>query len=137
MKRLGVGIAGLLLVVAAGCARGAPEEQIRLDAPTESQYIDNVDRLTDGQQALEGTPWQSEAAASFRRGHAFAMFDLGKVTPIEAAYLQGDNNDEFIIEVSEDGTHFTTLWAGLVTRPSTSGVRRAIRLRWARPSSVR
>ncbi|MBW2627864.1 MAG: hypothetical protein JRE45_09600, partial [Deltaproteobacteria bacterium] len=125
MKRLGVGIAGLLLVVAAGCARGAPEEQIPLDAPTESQYIDNVDRLTDGQQALEGTPWQSEAAASFRRGRAFAMFDLGKVKPIEAAYLQGDNNDEFIIEVSEDGTHFTTLWRA----PAKSA--QGLRARWA------
>ena len=125
MKRLGVGIAGLLLVVAAGCTRGAPEEQIPLGAPTESQYVDNVDRLTDGQQALEGTSWKSEAAASFRRGRAFAVFDLGKVTTIEAAYLQGDNNDQFIIEVSEDGTHFATLWTAPAKRAQ------GLRARWA------
>ena len=125
MKRIGVGIAGLLWVAAAGCARGAPEEQIRLDAPAESQYIDNVERLTDGERALEGTPWTSEAAASFRQGRAYALFDLGEVTPIEAAYLQGDNNDQFIIEISEDGAHFTTLWRA----PAKSA--QGLRARWA------
>jgi hypothetical protein len=125
MKRIGVGIGGLLLVVAAGCARATPKEQIPIDAPAESQYVDAVDRLTDGQRALEGTPWNSEAAAFFRGARAYATFDLGKVTAIEAAYLQGDNNDQFILEASEDGTEFTILWKAHAV--SAHG----LRARWA------
>jgi hypothetical protein len=125
MKRIRVGIAGLLVIAAAGCAGAAPQEQIRLDAPIESQYLNNIDRLTDGQRAFEGSPWDSEMAAFFRGSRAYAMFDLGKVTPIEAAYLQGDNNDRFILETSRDGTQFTTLW----TAPTVG--RKGLRARWA------
>ncbi len=124
MKRIGLGIAGLLWVAATGCAPPAPQEQIPLEAPADSRYIDGVDRLTDGQQALEGTPWDSETAAFFRGARAYAIFDLGEVTPIEAAYLQGDNNDQFILEASEDGTEFTTLWIA----PAVGA--RGIRARW-------
>jgi len=125
MERIGAGIAGLLLVAATGCTQAAPREQILLDAPAESQYVDEVGRLTDRQRALEGTPWNSEAAAFFRGAHAYALFDLGKVTPIEAAYLQGDNNDQFVLEASENGTEFTTLW----TAPAVSA--QGLRARWA------
>jgi hypothetical protein len=117
MKRIRLGIAGLLLVAATGCAGAAPEEQIQLDTPTELQFVDRIDRLTDGERALEGTDWDSDAVAFFRGSSAYAVFDLGKVTPIEAAYLQGDNNDEFVLEASEDGTNFTTLWRA----PAVSG----------------
>ena len=110
MKRIRVGVAGLLLVVGAGCSRAAPQEQIPLGAPVESQSIGHVDRLTDGIRAFEGSPWDSRGVALFHGGRAYAMFDLGEVTPIEAAYLQGDNNDRFILEASEDGSQFTTLW---------------------------
>ncbi|NOQ84694.1 MAG: DUF2029 domain-containing protein [Myxococcales bacterium] len=125
MKPIGVGTAGLLLIGATGCARAAPQEQIPLDAPVDSQYVAEVDRLTDGQRALEGTPWNSETAAFFVGGRAYAVFDLGKVTPIEAAYLQGDNNDQFILEASNDGTEFTPLWKA----PAVSA--HGLRARWA------
>ena len=125
MKRIGVGIAGWLLVAAAGCAGAAPQEQIRLDAPAESQHVSNVGRLTDGQRAVEGSPWNSTAAAFFQGNRAYAMFDLGKVTAIEAAYIQGDNNDQFIIETSEDGTEFTILWEASAVSPQ------GLRARWA------
>ena len=125
MKRIGVGIAGWLLVAVAGCAGAAPQEQIRLDHPTESRHVSNVDRLTDGQRAVDGSPWNSTAASFFQGNRAYAMFDLGKVTAIEAAYIQGDNNDRFILETSEDGTEFTTLWEASAV--SAQG----LRARWA------
>jgi hypothetical protein len=37
-------------------------------------------------------------------------FDLGRVTDIAAAYIQGDNNDVFLLLGSEDGSRFAPLW---------------------------
>lgn len=116
MTRIGVGIAGLLLVAASGCGLFEPGERIVLDAPREAAGIRGVDLLYDDERALEGARWNSSAAAHFGKG-AYAVFDLGKVTPIEASYIQGDNNDQFVIDVSDDGQSFTTLW----TAPSVGG----------------
>ena len=124
MKQIRVGIAGLLWVAAAGCSGAAPQEQIRLDAPAEAQHVVHVGRLTDGQRSFEGNAWNSESAAIFRGNRAYVIFDLGKVTPIDAVYLQGDNNDEFILETSEDGARFTTLWTAPAVGPQ------GLRARW-------
>ncbi|NNE17651.1 MAG: hypothetical protein HKN10_04150 [Myxococcales bacterium] len=124
MKRITVGIAGLLWVAAAGCSREAPPEQIRLDAPVEAQHVVHVGRLTDGTRSFEGSAWNSETAAIFRGSRAYAIFDLGELTPIEAVYVQGDNNDEFILATSEDGERFTTLWTAPAVGPQ------GLRARW-------
>ena len=47
--------------------------------------------------------------------------DGGYVTPIEAAYAQGDNNDRFVIEGSLDGQSFSELW--IAPRVSGNGLR--------------
>jgi hypothetical protein len=125
MKQITVCIAGLLWAAAAGCSRTAPPEQIRLDAPAEAQQVVHIDRLTDGQRSFEGSAWNSETAAIFRGSRAYVIFDLGKVTPIDAVYLQGDNNDEFILETSEDGARFTTLWTAHAVG------QQGLRARWA------
>ncbi len=124
MSRITVGIAGLLWVAAAGCSQAAPPEQIRLEGPAEAQRVVQVGRLTDGERSFEGSAWNSETAAIFRGSSAYVIFDLGDVTPIDAVYLQGDNNDEFILETSEDGTRFTTLW----TAPAVG--KQGLRARW-------
>lgn len=124
MKRITMGIAGLLWVAAAGCSRDGPPEQIQLDPPAEAQQVVHVGRLTDGQRSFEGSAWNSETAAIFRGSRAYVIFDLGKVTPIDAVYLQGDNNDEFILETSEDGARFTTLWTAPAVGPQ------GLRARW-------
>ena len=124
MQQITVGIAGLLLFAATGCSSTAPPEQIRLDAPAEAQHVVHIDRLTDGQRSFEGSAWNSETVAIFRGSRAYVIFDLGEVTPIDAVYLQGDNNDEFILETSVDGARFTTLW----TAPAVG--QQGLRARW-------
>src|SRR5690606_37399460 len=64
----------------------------------------------DGTAAREGAHWKSEQAALFRSLNASVQYDLGSVKQIQAAWLQGDNNDVYRIEVSTDGEHYTTLW---------------------------
>ena len=124
MKQITMGIAGLLWVATMGCSRAAPPEQIRLDVPAEAQRVVQVGRLIDGERSFEGSAWNSEAAAIFRGDSAYVIFDLGKVTAIDAAYLQGDNNDTFIVETSDDGARFATLWTAPAVDPQ------GLRARW-------
>jgi len=69
-------------------------------------------RLTDGVLAAEGDPWESELTSTFSGTSGHVVYDLGESVRITAVDLQGDNNDEYIVEVSENGTSFTPLWTG-------------------------
>ena len=52
------------------------------------------ERLTDDRAAPEGDFWQTNATASFRDAECLRHLRPGQaVTPIAAAWLQGDNND--------------------------------------------
>ncbi len=113
-----------LLVITAGCSPDVAGRALRMTPTAETSRVERVERLTDGERALDGAPWDSETAAFFRGDQAYVTFDLGEVTPIEAAYLQGDNNDQFILETSEDGAGFTPLW----TVPAVDGP--GLRARW-------
>ena len=107
----------LLLLLAGGCLGSSSDQQIALGAPSDSLAVKRAERITDGRRALRGASWDAKAVAFFNGPRAYLVYDLGELTPIEAAYLQGDNNDEFILEVSEDGTTYTPLW----TAPAVVG----------------
>ncbi len=87
--------------------------------------IANPALITDGRAALEGDDWNSPSAALFESESGHVDFDLGAPTPIVAGYLQGDNNDEYIISVSDDGVTFRELWVA-PPRPAAG-----LRERWA------
>jgi hypothetical protein len=80
-------------------------------APLRSQGVSNAKVLTDGTRANEGDEWNSTTAAVFESERAFIEYDLGKLTPVVAAYVQGDNNDEYIVAISEDGKVYNPLWS--------------------------
>ncbi|UCH30698.1 MAG: hypothetical protein JSV06_06655, partial [Myxococcales bacterium] len=101
MRRTKVGLA--LLLLSAGCHGAAAAERIELGAPAEVVGVRRAERLTDDRRALNGAEWNSRQAALLDGHRAYVLFDLGEVTPIEAAYIQGDNNDQFVLEVSDDG----------------------------------
>ena len=67
--------------------------------------------------ASEGEDWNAAAAAVLQSERAFVDYDLGQSVPIDAAYLQGDNNDDYVVSVSDDGKSFRELW---VARPVAS-----------------
>jgi hypothetical protein len=116
MTRIRLGLMGLLLFSAA-CGPSA-EERIDLGDSVESSGIRQIEHLTDGRRKLRGAHWQSSSVTFIDDDRAYAIFDLGEVTPIEAAYIQGDNNDRFFVEVSDDGQEFATLWvAPAVSNP--------------------
>jgi hypothetical protein len=91
-------------------------------SPTARPGVTHAKRLTDGVAAGEGDPWQSELTSVLSGTQSHVTYDLGATTRVTAIDLQGDNNDEYIVELSEDGTTFTTLWVGDPT--SGQGMRR-------------
>jgi hypothetical protein len=114
------------LLLTAGCVGEPPAEKLDLGTPIESSGVAHTERLSDARRAIEGAAWNSSSAALFRGNGAYVVFDLGASTPVEAVYVQGDNNDRFRIEVSDDGKLFSDLWvaptrsgAGLRTRSAT------------------
>lgn len=92
--------------------------------------------LRDGKGEYEGAPWDSQLAAILAPDGVLE-WDLGQTYSVEAALIQGDNNDDFILWASIDGNFFQPLWrapqdamAGLRTRSTTDlkGQARYLRL---------
>ncbi|HVU03835.1 MAG TPA: hypothetical protein VHE30_18880, partial [Polyangiaceae bacterium] len=67
-------------------------------------------RLTDGTVAKDGDFWKSDLTSIFSKPESAITWDLGRVVKIRAAYLQGDNNDDFFLAGSEDGKEFKPFW---------------------------
>lgn len=84
-------------------------------------------RPIDGVLAVEGTEWNSTPAIVLADPSSRLTIDLGKVHPIGALHLQGDNNDLYLVESSEDGQSFRLLW----TAPATE-VGMGLRSRWVK-----
>ncbi|MCA3011028.1 MAG: hypothetical protein INH41_01370 [Myxococcaceae bacterium] len=108
----------LVLNASPGVLQGA---QVRQDRGVVRSPV-----VRDGRAEYEGAPWDSQLAAILQPDGVLE-WDLGEVKPIEAALLQGDNNDDFILWGSVDGSFFSPLWrapqdamAGLRTRTTTS-----------------
>ena len=78
-------------------------------APTRFEGITEPQRITDGVAAPDGDEWRS-TRTSVISPNGFAIWDLGEVKPIRAALLQGDNNDDYLLEGSADGNDWTALW---------------------------
>ena len=72
--------------------------------------------------ASEGDPWRSELTAVLSRTVSHVVYDLGATTRVTAIDLQGDNNDNYIVELSDDGSSFDRLWAA--DPVSAQGMRR-------------
>ena len=77
--------------------------------PSQSEGITEPQRMTDGVASPEGDEWKS-TRTSVIAINGFAVWDLGEVKPIRAAMLQGDNNDDYLLEGSGDGTTWAPLW---------------------------
>lgn len=95
-----------------------------------------IERLTDGDDALEGDPWNGAKATVINFGVTLD-FDLGAPMPLVGAALQGDNNDEYVLSLSEDGVNWNERWrappvegSGLRTRSVEGplGVARFVRI---------
>jgi hypothetical protein len=82
-------------------------------------------RAQDGQLATEGTVWNASAAVQLKGAQGQLRVDLRTPQAIQYLLLQGDDNDNYIVEGSEDGRVYTTIWTA---PPATTG--QGLRSRW-------
>ncbi len=101
---------GAALVTLAARPAHAEENLLAGKRPSTSSGVTNARALTDGAGAYEGEEWNTSVAAILSSDRAFVEFDLGRSVSITAAYLQGDNNDEYALAISEDHSTFVPLW---------------------------
>lgn len=122
-RRLSVALLVLAVLTATwlvGCGRSQTGE--RLGGPASYQNLlssavvthnggaHQLQRLTDGVTAQDGDHWRTNLTVVLppRAGHI--EFDLGRSVKIGGAYLQGDNNDRYVLKISEDGKTYRPLW---------------------------
>lgn len=117
----------LVIVAAVGAALSAcragtpPKNVIAGKTPARADGVGDPAQLTDGKLAPEGADWNTAGASIFSSDQAHVDYDLGRSAHIGAAFLQGDNNDDYVVSVSDDGNSFRELW---VARPvGTPGLR--------------
>ncbi len=113
VRRLAMAI--LVLLSSGGCVERAPAPMpgnllVDLD-PIDTAGISHGERLTDGLAATEGDHWLTGITARLASTSSYAVWDLGKPTPLRCALLQGDNNDAYHVSGSEDGQRFEILWS--------------------------
>jgi hypothetical protein len=73
-----------------------------------------VPRTTDDLLAEEGTFWSAPEAVVLPATSKL-RFDMGRVQDLKAFVLQGDNNDEYVLEGSTDGLTYGPLWVAPAT----------------------
>jgi hypothetical protein len=119
--RLAVGLAAAL---ASGTAL-AQQNLLAGKRPIRERGVRHSEVLTDGRAPRDGDPWRSAATATFDSADAFVVYDLGAGTALAAGWLQGDNNDVYLVEASPDGSTWQVAWqagpepeAGLRVRQS-------------------
>jgi len=110
LARLAAVVCCLLFV---SCKGGGDGEKSLLNGRAPSRVVDvtEVARLTDGVIAVEGDHWETSRTSVLRTGSSEVDWDLGRPVHVAAAYLQGDNNDDFFLLGSEDGQTYRRLWA--------------------------
>jgi hypothetical protein len=117
-------LAACLLLV--GCVRSGTEIPGNLlfgKAPLRSTDVTEPARLTDGTVARDGDHWDTDLTSVLKTGNASVEWDLGRAAHLRALYLQGDNNDEFFVSASDDGTNYREIWQA----PAVNGAGMRIR----------
>lgn len=100
----------LWLLALVGCAEEDARNLLADRLPSQSHGIGDVERLTDGLAAPDGSDWLGPRSAALVEPGANALFDLGSVQPLGCLWLQGDNNDDYLVASSQDGRTFTPIW---------------------------
>lgn len=74
------------------------------------EYAYNPDRISDEIAAEDGDNWKSDVTVELTTAAGHVDFDLGARTLIRGIALQGDNNDDYPIEVSDDRKTWRPVW---------------------------
>jgi hypothetical protein len=67
-------------------------------------------KAQDGQLATEGTTWNAAQAVQLKGPQGTLKVDLRATYELRHLLLQGDNNDNYVVESSDDGVVYRPLW---------------------------
>jgi hypothetical protein len=74
------------------------------------EYAYNPDRISDEIAAEDGDNWKSDVTVELTTAAGHVDFDLGAPTLVRGIALQGDNNDDYPIEISDDRKTWRPVW---------------------------
>jgi hypothetical protein len=78
--------------------------------PIGASGVTHTERLNDGHASEEGDEWLTDVTARLRTPYSWVAWDLGSAVSLRCASLQGDNNDEYVLQGSLDGTRYFPVW---------------------------
>ena len=108
----------LLSLQAAATGPGPAPNLLERARVVAARGVSHPERLSDGTIAQAGDYWHTQVTSAFSDGGGSVVWDLGQEAAIHSAYLQGDNNDAYILEISADGKSYQSLWvAPFVSSP--------------------
>jgi hypothetical protein len=112
-------VVGLVLTALLSACHASPSRNLLRGARVaQSGGAVRVERINDGEAAVEGGPWDTTATTRLEGRDAFVVFDLREERALQAIWIQADNNDDYLVEASLDGEHFDVAWrSGTVPRP--------------------
>ncbi|HET6150598.1 MAG TPA: hypothetical protein VFH68_23870 [Polyangia bacterium] len=131
MRRPGaLGVGGWLLALASACGvspANGPDQVNRLAGKTltASGGAENPERIADGVLAPVGDFWKTGLTAILPSPESAITIDLGAELPIAAAWIQGDNNDRYLLSGSIDGTIWKQIWEAPPVRGAGMRARKA------------
>lgn len=76
---------------------------------TKQEGAPNAARMADGTAPTDGDQWNTPHTAVLA-AKGVVEWDLGLVRPIDAARIQADNNDTYLVSASVDGVTWGPLW---------------------------
>jgi hypothetical protein len=95
----------------AACGKGGGDHRnVLAGRVSEVTDVSAPKRLTNGVATVEGDDWNSDVTSVFGSVASRVVWDLGKATPIKCVFVQGDNNDSYVLFSSNDGKDFFPLW---------------------------
>ena len=78
--------------------------------PLRERGVKRASVLSDGKVVQDGGFWKTRLCAIFADRDAYAVFDLQSEATIRTAWLQGDNDDTYRVEISLDDKTYERLW---------------------------
>ncbi|MFI5309011.1 MAG: discoidin domain-containing protein, partial [Polyangiales bacterium] len=103
----------------AAAANPCTTDNLVLGALVGGTGFQGVSRTTqDGQLATEGALWNSPAGVNWQGAAPELVYDLHAPAELQYLVLQGDNNDNYTVEGSADGTGYRLLWTA---EPDSTG----------------
>jgi hypothetical protein len=115
---------------------GAKGDLLAGRGPIRTSGVTGAERMTDGFVAVDGDFWRTDITAVIEP-QGSAVWDLGEARDLSCLLLQGDNNDAYLIEGSDDGNVFRPLWTAGPTGRSGMQIRNVRDLSAARARYLR